>query len=1070
MKKIFTILVLSLLISSPYAKAQGHVNYNNKWYLGINFGGTYHSQTETEVNGLYRAGFGFTLGRSFNYHKGSIISWDIRGRYLFAAFRGLANQNFLLNSNNVNMLGLGSELSDYQQTYGYYRPNFHTWVHDWSLELQLNTNLLREKTGWNLFVFGGIGTTSYTTDVDLYDNDVSFSIKPLDQFEEKGQSYTDYETQATNRREWVPSFGAGISKQISPNISFEVMGRMTWTRNNDFDANLYNLDGTLSDQNDIYHYASAGFKFRLNGGNSHGNYTEDGTSNSNNNTNTNPNGNNNTTPQKPRVDFTNPATDTYTTNQNTFYLKANVFYVDNAQNVKFVQDGNINNSFSFNPNTNEFSAGVNLHNGNNIFEITGTNQYGSDKDLIVIIKKEEEQNRPPVVTFITPSSSPKTVSVDTYYFKAKVLHVNSRQDITVTFNGQNLTNFNFNPTTKSLTTTLNLNVGNNIITVTGVNKYGQDTETATIIFKRPVEATPPMVTITYPFNNPYTTNVSAVTVKATVKNVVDKQHITVKLNGQNTTNFSFNPATDILVFPINNLVEGSNTVLITGVNNDGQAQDDVTIIYAKPNVNSPPTVEFIAPLTPGTTVNTNSYTVKAVTTFITNKNQIILKHNGTVVNANTYTFSNSTITYPATLALGSNVFDVVVTNNDGTDHKTTSVIFKRVDNPCVTPTIGYVSPQPNSTLNNSNVTIEAQINNHIPGTIVQLYRDNILLGVMSYNSTTSIASKSITLIEGNNSFKIKVSNECGNNQSTFNLIYNKGEVPCHKPSIAFVQPTTSIITTENSSYTLKLSTAEITSATQIEVTNNNTIIPFNFDVNSKEITIQIDNLVVGLNSVKITVTNNCGNDKAIYNITRKVCNPAFITINSNTSVTNAIYILNAQILNINDKDFITVKLNGVSQNFNFNESTSILLATLNLQSGNNQIEILVNKCKKVIKKIDVTYTPPCDVPVIAINSSNSSTSPTYVFKANVTNIDNANNITVKHNGAVVNSTFIPSSGQVKAYLTLVEGSNAITIIANGCEKIINEFVVNYEEPCVTPTINVTTNSSSTSSSYTLTVT
>ncbi len=1171
MKKIFTLLVLGMLLMTQSAHSQGYVNYNNKWFLGLNLGGTYHSNTEVDVNGMYRGGMGFTFGKSFNYNKGNLLSFDLRVRYLLAAYRGLSTNNFMLDSSNVNVLNLGYELQSYQTAYGYYKPNFHTWVNDWSLELQLNTNLLREKTGWNLFVFGGIGTTRYSTTIDLYDNDVAFFIKPENKLDEKGVFYGDYETQVVNKRNWMPSFGAGISKQLTPNIAFEIMGRMTWTRNNDFDAMPYNFDGTPS-LNDRYHYVSAGFTFRLGGhtdGNTNHHHQNNNSSNNNttNNTTINNNGGNSgqTTPQKPIVDFTNPASSSYTTNQNTFYLKANIFYVDNVQNVKFVQDGIVNNNFSFNPNTNEFTSNVNLHDGNNVFEITGTNQYGSDYDKVIIIKKEEEK-QPPVVTFINPFTNPQTVNEQVFYFKGKVLYVNSKQDIAVTFNGQNFTNFNYNTQTNIITAVLNLNIGTNVITVVGVNQDGQDTETATIIYNRPTQINPPIVNITSPPIDPYTSSTPNITVKATVKNVIDKQYVTVNFNGNNVTNFTFNPNTNALVFPISNLNNGANTVLITGVNNDGQAQDNVTIIYNQPTVKYPPTVNFTQPSVSGTTVNNSSYTVKAITTNISSKNQIIFKQNDNIINANAYTFSNSQITYPAQLNIGANVFDITVTNNDGSDHQSTVIIYRQDEEPCVTPTIGYVSPQPNTQLTNSNVTIEAQINNFVAGTSIQLFKNNVLVGSMVYDATTSIASKQVVLSEGNNNFKIKVSNSCGNNQSSFTLIYkdntpctpptigltsplnnatlttnqinvdaiinnytagttiqlyqnntlvgnmtynpatNKASksvtlvqgnntfkvmvsnncgndnksfnvvykqsnpIPCNEPTAIAFSPLTTSITQQNADVTLKVKTTNISSNTQIEVTNNNTIIPFTFNPTTQLITININNLSYGLNTIKTTVTNNCGNYKMIYNVTRERCKLPVVHFNSQGNATNSTYVLNASISNLDESNLITVTLNGNPQTFNFNENTGVLLSTLTLQPGNNIISVKVNKCKEIIKNLNVIFNEPCDAPTVDIISADSSASPTYVFKATITNIDDASNLEVKLNGSIVNSTYIPVMSQLKAYLTLVEGENTITVTANGCQTVTKTYKVTYNKPCVTPVITVTSDTTSTTSTYTLTVT
>ena len=77
MKTLYTLLIIALF-STFGAQAQSKVNYNSKWFIGVNAGGTYHSNTEVDVNGLYRGGLGFTFGKSFGMEKGKLFSWDFR--------------------------------------------------------------------------------------------------------------------------------------------------------------------------------------------------------------------------------------------------------------------------------------------------------------------------------------------------------------------------------------------------------------------------------------------------------------------------------------------------------------------------------------------------------------------------------------------------------------------------------------------------------------------------------------------------------------------------------------------------------------------------------------------------------------------------------------------------------------------------------------------------------------------------------------------------------------------------------------------------------------------------------
>ncbi|MGV6862679.1 MAG: hypothetical protein ACWA41_12985, partial [Putridiphycobacter sp.] len=1058
MKKIFTLVFLSLICLSSNLNAQGYVNYNRNWFFGLNFGGTYHSNTEVEVNGLYRAGVGFTFGRSFNYDKGNLLSWDLRVRYLFATYRGLSNEPFALDSTNYNVLNLGYELQQYQTAYGYYVPNFRSRVNDWSLELQLNTNLLREKTGWNLFVFGGIGNTQYLTETDLYDNDISFQIKPEDKLSEKGVNLFDYETKVVKRNEWMPSFGAGISKQITPNISFELMGRMTWTRNNDFDAMPYNFDGSSS-KNDRYHYASAGFNFALGGGGSgHGNYTDDGTSNNTNNLNNN--NNTNVVRQKPVVDFTNPSGTPYTTSQSTFYIKANVYYVDGAQNVKFIQDGVLNNAFTFNANTNEFAANVQLHDGENVFELTGTNQYGSDFDKVVIIKKNTITKNPPVVTFTNPSTNPQTVAVSSYNFSGIVLNVDGKDDITVTFNGQNISNFVYNSSTHAVTTLLNLNLGSNVITVTGVNQDGQDTETATIIYARPTNVQPPVVDITNPSVNPYGVSSPAYTVQATVKHVIDKNHVTVLFNGVSVSNFSYNTVTDLLLFPISNLNVGTNLIEVIGTNNDGQAKDQVKIIYNETHQATPPTVTFINPNVPGTTVGSPSYVMNAITTHIDSKSQIVLKHNGNVISANSYTFANSQITYPLNLSLGLNTFDVTVTNNDGTANAQTSIIYKK-EAPCLKPKLTAINPLVTSiTTDDNTMSFQFAVSNMTTKTVLKVTKNGANVP-FNFNPNTNVLSvTNANLVDGVNTFEFSVSNKCGGDKIIITVRKNR----CKLPVISFSSPTN----VTNAGYALSAIVTNIDNANLLTLTLNGQAQFFNFNQNTGAITANLQ-LQSGSNTIVINA-NKCdgATKKLVVNYTPP-CNVPVISVTSGNSTNTAVYNFAAHVTNVSAGSDIELKLNGNVVNSSFNSSNGNVTASLTLNEGNNTIILTANGCETVSSTVVVNYEKPCVSPVITANVSSDVTSSSYNLVANVTNIENGSDVSVSLNGTVVSSNFNTSTGALTSTLSLTEGTNTIVITANGCTTATKVLNINYTVPCDTPTITVTSSTTSTSNTYNLVV-
>ncbi len=89
MIRIFTLLAFTILTIGQ-GFGQHHVNYerDSRWFIGLNAGGTW--TTQTEVPYRVRGGYGFTFGKSFGMEEDKIFSWDVRARFLHAWFQGQA--------------------------------------------------------------------------------------------------------------------------------------------------------------------------------------------------------------------------------------------------------------------------------------------------------------------------------------------------------------------------------------------------------------------------------------------------------------------------------------------------------------------------------------------------------------------------------------------------------------------------------------------------------------------------------------------------------------------------------------------------------------------------------------------------------------------------------------------------------------------------------------------------------------------------------------------------------------------------------------------------------------------
>ncbi|MEO9533809.1 MAG: hypothetical protein ABJG68_02340 [Crocinitomicaceae bacterium] len=1267
MKRIFTLLVLTLTFAMTSFSQKSYVNYDkdSRWFFGLNGGATWHSRTET--NNIVKGGYGFTFGHSFGMRPEKLFSWDLRFRYLHGWWKGQADYSYNLDSTSMSGLSnYGSSLQPYSDSIGYFIPNFRTQLLSGSLELALNTNRLRENTGWNFQIFGGIGVKGYNAQADLLNS--SGQMYDYNTLSNTSQSSVlnlqdgNYETNITGTEsnlevDWMASFGAGLSYQIAPWASIGISHKMTWTRtNNQFDIMPNDNIGIPTAGNDIYHYSSAGIKFHLFGGN-HGTTDPDPIETTDPNVFDKPNNNNNVTPpapkQKPIVDIYDPGSSPYTTKINTFLIKANVHHVDGKSNITFKQDGNVNNNFSYNPATDKFQSSVVLHPGQNIFEITGTNSAGQDYESTIIIYEEEiPVIQPPIVTITNPSSSPYTTSSNVFNFASTVLNVDSKSQIKVYFNGAYMSNFTYNTSTKNLYATLNLLEGTNNITVTATNAAGSDSKSATIIYKRPAAVQPPIVDFIFPSIDPFVTSQAALNVTASVLNVASKNDITVKINGNTTTNFSYNAntkqvnfnvnlieganvlevkgvntagmdyetttiiynkpevpkppivtfidpgqdpitvyqsnynlevkvehvnsASDITLFingiqsynfaystsskimtfgtnlnvganviqvtgtnnvgsdietttinyrkvvpqspPVVNityptsdgqvfntpnvtliasvlnvtsasninvlvngntttaftyntatkilhlpltLVAGSNTISITGTNNAGSDNDTRVIVYTRPVAPAPPTVTYVNPPNTPHLVSVEDFTMTANTTNINSKSQISLLFNGNLVPDAQYTLtSTNQIIYNCDLIVGNNIFDIIVTNDDGSADAMAIVTYKKDEVPCIIPTVGYIHPVPYSTVNDPNVTIDAQINNHSVGTTVELLVNGTSQGYMTYNAGTSIASKATTLLDGSNAITVIVTNNCGTNQATFTLNYVAPEAPCVDPTVTVNGSTN--VTTQEEQISISSGVSEITNATQIAASLNGSAVNFSFDAGTNTVIVENANLTLGNNTIIITATNECGTATLTYHILREACNPPIIsgvTPSNNTVIPAATTTITANITNVIQSD-IQLIVNGISQSFSYNANTGVLSAGVNLNEGANAIKIVAtNSCETVELTSNITHTIPCQA--ITTSLLHPSALATTVTDENYSVLLHANGtletsgISATLNGAAVPFTFDAIAGNISVNnLTLVDGTNTIVInLTNDCSNEAVTYTIDYDG-CVPPTIEI----------------
>ena len=156
MNRIVTLSIL-FFFTIMGATAQ-KIDYENsgKWYLGLNVGGTW--QTSDIKNQTY-VGYGVVLGKSFNYNYGKRLVFDLRARYLHGDWYGKDAES------DSSYIPVNSSLDTI-----YSINNFQSTQNRLALVLVIHGNRIRERTGFDPYIFGGIGLTWANVWAD-YQND-----------------------------------------------------------------------------------------------------------------------------------------------------------------------------------------------------------------------------------------------------------------------------------------------------------------------------------------------------------------------------------------------------------------------------------------------------------------------------------------------------------------------------------------------------------------------------------------------------------------------------------------------------------------------------------------------------------------------------------------------------------------------------------------------------------------------------------------------------------------------------------------------------------------------------------
>ncbi len=606
-------------------------------------------------------------------------------------------------------------------------------------------------------------------------------------------------------------------------------------------------------------------------------------------------------------------------------VRASIDNVNSKSDLTFMVNGK--NVYDFDFNRGQFSADVNLTEGNNTIRIRASNRDGSDEATINIRYRKAPA---PVVQITTPANNAE-VSGATAQVRARMDHVNNKEQIQLIVNGRN-TNFNLERNLREITATVSLIEGNNTIRVEAFNKAGSASDQISVRYRR---AMPPTVSINAPANN-NASEFASVNLRARVTNVSNRSEVTIRVNGNLVSNFSLNGgdlSTNVA------LREGDNAITVRVSNRDGSDEAGVNVRYEPL---SKPVVTITDPTTSPFSVIQNYYVVRASVKKVDSKANISVLLNGShhsLFNFDTQT--GEVVIRAINLREGDNPVVVKATNRAGSTEAAVTLRY-RTPKP---PTVTITEPADGAKTGTNRATVSAIITNITEKRSISFKVNGKLINEFDLNGENF--SGIAELQTGKNTIAISAQNADGAAEAVINVTLELKQAQLLKPNVRFVQPSKLGIVVKKESYNIQAALINVAVRGEIQMwVNGEEWADFDYNWRSKQLT-SIVNLRPGSNTVLIKAQNKGGVHEAettivyeagdvpvitIVSISQPTVNPFRPQVSSSTII--------ATVKNVDGKKNVKILVNNDEMNdFLFDISSNKLEATVPLTKGMNQIII-----------------------------------------------------------------------------------------------------------------------------------
>ncbi|MBL6964433.1 MAG: hypothetical protein ISR55_11460 [Bacteroidetes bacterium] len=567
----------------------------------------------------------------------------------------------------------------------------------------------------------------------------------------------------------------------------------------------------------------------------------------------------------PEIRILSPNTNPYNTKNCSGVLIASINNIASKSEISLVENGRevSSSKFNFQPANQRFTYNYTADNKLSI-EIKAVNKAGSASSTVTIICQKEPPPPPPKlykpeISITLPKTDP-FLSVDCKAnIKARILHITSVAQVSISENGSTLasTYYTYNVQSQEL-------VINKSITKASTYKISANNKSGTASKSITIDCEPlkkPVISILNPKISPSVAIDCKMKLTAKFENIDSKDQIRVLENGKDVekSSYSWNPTYKTI--NLSKKIEENSLFKITASNKAGSVSSQVEF---KCSPTLPPTVKITSPaISPFITQNCKVEII-AITSQIKTKSQIKIRENDALIGGESFSFnaSTQTIKITTTIVRESN-FRITVSNEKGSSQ---ADVLIKCEKAVSKPKVIIKKPAQNPvSISTEKLQVIATVLNISTKSQINITLNGKTIAPSSYNFIAFTKELKMNLsIQQNSTLIIKATNKAGSASGSLNIIYNVVKNP---PVITILSPTQN---PHNSTSCMADITAKIENISGLEnisvLENGNPMHSdfYSWNAGSKQLRIQQD--VETKSDFTITASNIDGTDSKTVSV------------------------------------------------------------------------------------------------------------------------------------------------------------------------------------------------------------